>query len=48
MDQCAGREIAGREITGHAEHENAGHVHDGPKMTGGREIAAEKVHFYHR
>jgi len=28
-----------------AGHENAGHEHDGTKMTAGREIAAEKVQF---
>jgi len=30
-----------------AGHENAGHEHDGPNMTAGHEIAAEKVHFKH-
>jgi len=48
-DQIAGHEIARREITrqeiaGHenAGHENAGHENDGPKMTTGCEMAAEK------
>ena len=39
-DQCAGHETAGHENAG---HEIAGHEHDGPKMTPGREIRAEKV-----
>jgi len=34
-DQFAGHEITRQEI--------AGHEHDGPKMTAGREIAADKV-----
>jgi len=41
-DQFAGHEIARHEIT---RQENAGHEHDGPKMTVGREIAGEKVQF---
>jgi len=34
-DQFAGHETA--------RHEIAGHEHDGPKMTSGREIRGEKV-----
>jgi len=39
-DQFARQEITRQEIAG---HENDGHEHDGPKMTAGREIAADKV-----
>ena len=38
-DQIAGHEIARREIT---RQEIAGHENDGPKMTTGCEMAAEK------